>query len=78
MLDESKQLAGMVMSPQEKQQGVQVRYGTVQSVSGSTANVIVDGDTSATTIPRACDTSANRRVIILCNGTVWTVLAEFK
>ena len=46
-----------------------LRLGTVQSTSGSTVRVVVDGSTSAATMAKACTCSQGDRVVILRQGT---------
>ena len=46
-----------------------LRLGTVQSASGSTVRVVVDGSTGAATMIKACACSQGDRVVILRQGT---------
>ena len=46
-----------------------VYFGTVDSVSGNTANVVLDGDTQPVATSRQCSCSANDRVTVIRNGT---------
>lgn len=75
MLGESKALARMAQSSSK---GLSVKRGRVESVSGSTLNVVIDGDTAATPVPAACDAVAGNRVVILCDGTVWAAIAVYR
>lgn len=75
MLDEAKSLARM---GHRNSKGMSVKRGRVESVSGSTLNVVIDGDTAATPIPAACDAVAGNRVVILCDGTVWAAIATYR
>ncbi len=80
MLDESKQMAQMAQPAQGKPSGVRVKRGRIESISGSMANVVIDGDDSPTPIPNAApaDAAAGMRAIVLCDGTVWAVIAVYR
>lgn len=57
---------------------VQVKRGVVKGISLHEYSVLVDGEHEATAIPAACDASVDDRVVILCDGTVWAVIAAYK
>lgn len=53
-----------------------VYYGTVASVSGSTANVTLDGDTQPVSASLQCNATENDRVTVIRNGTTLTAVSK--
>lgn len=51
-----------------------IKLGKVVSVSGTTANVRLDGDTKTTPVARFCAASANQRAIVIKQGTQYYLL----
>lgn len=74
MLEEIKQalsiLAEKVNKLSEKiKSKPDVYFGTVDTVSGDMANVVLDGDTQATATSNQCGAQANDRVTVIRHGT---------
>lgn len=53
-----------------------IRLGTVNSVSGKTASVLIDGSSAPAQITKACTCSAGDRVVILRQATQFYAIAK--
>lgn len=77
MSDEARRLAKLAGGADDGRK-VRVRRGTVKEISPHWYGVLVDGDDEAIEIPAACEASVGDRVVIICDGTVWAVIAAYK
>ena len=77
MSDEARRLAELA-GKREDGRNVRVKRGTVEEISLHEYSVLVDGDDEAIDIPAACEASVGDRVVIICDGTVWAVIAAYR
>lgn len=77
MSDEARRLAKFA-GRADGGRKVQVKRGTVKEISLHEYSVLVDGDDEAIDIPAACEASVGDRVVIICDGTVWAVIAAYR
>lgn len=72
-------LANIIEKAAEKEiskKAAHVRLGTVSSVSGNVAAVVIDGSDEASDMVKACSCVAGDRVVILRQGTQFYAIAK--
>lgn len=77
MSDDGERLARLA-GRKEAGRKVQVKRGVVKEISPHEYSVLVDGEDEATAIPAACEAFVGDRVVIICDGTIWAVIAAYK
>lgn len=70
------ELVDMAAARQVAANSAHIRLGSVQSVSQSTVEAVIDGSVAPAKIVKACSCSAGDRVVILKEGTLFIAVAK--